>query len=476
MILQENNIFSNGKLYKHYLDFHFETNNVSFYLMFNDDNQFFVDYNDNNFEEIISKKNQFINISHNYENNSNYVSVKYDNYNIIGLNLSNQFIKKIRLDGMNTLLYLNCSDNLLTYLYLNNLKNIEEVIAHNNKLNDIEIINNNLKYLDLSNNLIETIDLSYIIYGKIVDLSYNNISELILPENCNFIKLSHNNISDFNKISFNSNGYYENLDISYNNMQLSVVNIDNLQNVNFSSNQLVNLTFSSKRLKNIILKDNKIRVLSAVNSKNIFLLDLRNNDIRDFNYINRNNFDPNGYIIIYNQNNFVDFSSKLNTVSCNVLYDMENAVRVAFEKKYSNKFLLNLKLKIRDFNSSNNYSEKLSLFVNNKFYGIDINYSNNFSYEKSIDSNDLIFDANNSDDIININIEIDLTNMFEIFLINMKISDNLLLDTFDVRNNSNKLHYFSNISFNNVVDNKTNDDIYLEIKNMIKNSAYIRMK
>ena len=57
----------------------------------------------------------------------------------------------------------------------------------------------------------------------------------------------------------------------------------------------------------------------------------------------------------------------------------------------------------------------------------------------------------------------------------MKISDNLLLDTFDVRENDNKLHYFSNISFLNYVNDKTSEEIYLDINNMITNSDYIKM-
>lgn len=475
MILQENNIFSNGKLYKHYLDFHFETNNVSFYLMFDNDNKFFIDYNDGNYEVLNSKKNQFINITHNYLESNNQISVKYNNLNIIGLNLVNSNIKKIRLDGLSTLLYLNCSDNLLTYLYLNELKDIEEVIAHNNNIGDITIVNKNISYLDLSNNIITKIDLSNILNSKIIDLSNNNISELTLPENSEFIKVSHNNISDFNKINFNENGYYNNLDLSYNNMQLAVVNIKTLKNIDFSNNKLVNLTFNSNILENLILKNNKIRVLSAINSPNINILDLRNNDIRDFSYISRNHFNPNGYIMIYNQNTFIDFSSYLDSVSSNVLYDMNNSVRVGYNKNFSNIFKLKLKLKLNNFSSENTYNEKVSFYVNNKFFGFDVNYSNTYSFNLSENSNYFQFICTSDNDIIDCNIEIDLNDIFNIFLINMKISDNLLLDTFDVRENDNKLHYFSNISFLNYVNDKTSEEIYLDINNMITNSDYIKM-
>lgn len=476
MIPHENNIFSNGKINKHYLNFSFESNNVYFYLLFGKGNKIFIDYGDGNVEEISDTDNQKIKISHSYINNQNEIAIKYDNHRIYGINVSNQKIKKIILNGSESLKYINGSNNMIKYVYLDKIKALNELILSNNLLEEIIIENTKLKYLDLSKNKISAINLEKIEDCNLIDLSNNTITTITLPEKSNTINLSNNNISDFSDVTYTEKSNFKEIDFSKNDLTAANIDIYSLESVNLSDNQLSSLSISSYNLRKIILKNNNISNFEISKNKNILFLDLRNNNITSFEYINKKIFDQNAHILLYCQKNYVNFDSYISLVNANILYDMNKAVKIAFKKINSILFNLKIILKIKNFSSENIYNEKISFFINNIFYGIDINYNGSISFATSNNSETFSFSTEYLNENIFLDITFNLANYFETILLNMKLTDNLLLDTFDIRENKNKINYFSNITFLNKVTDKLNSDIYLDIENVIKDNNYLKME
>ena len=162
-----------------------------------------------------------------------FQSIQFD---LDQLDLSWNYLTELNLVEQRKLTYLDCSNQNLTKLILNRkLIELKELKCSNNSLTNIQMINNdNLRQIDLSNNLIESLERIFL-----------NLTSRYLHT----VKLQHNRIQAIRSNTFHSKLFslYE-LDLSWNRIDLIETNAiisPNLQILDLTGNSLRNVQLES---------------------------------------------------------------------------------------------------------------------------------------------------------------------------------------------------------------------------------------
>ena len=79
--------FYNGNIYKKYFYVEYDKKYFKCYVQTNQSNQFIVDTYDNNFSQFNVKEHEFNKYQRTTQNNNNKIAFRYNNYNIVGLNV-----------------------------------------------------------------------------------------------------------------------------------------------------------------------------------------------------------------------------------------------------------------------------------------------------------------------------------------------------------------------------------------------------
>lgn len=153
----------------------------------------------------------------------------------------------------NSLVELNCIDNILTNLDVSKMKNLTELWCDRNNLTELDLSKNaQLKYLHCTNNLLTSIDLS------------NNL-------NLNWLTIGNNNISSIN-VDFLAALEYLHFDEN-NISSIDVANNSSLQSINFKGNPIYEIDLSNNlALTAVWFGDNPMTLLDISKNKNVNFL------------------------------------------------------------------------------------------------------------------------------------------------------------------------------------------------------------
>lgn len=127
---------------------------------------------------------------------------------------------------------LECKNNNDTYLDLSNM-NLTKLIVEDKYINELV----NVKYLFLNNNKLDKIDLSLFKYLEVLDISYNNLTEIInLPLTLRELCCNNNNLT-----FIESHNNLVRLECS-NNKLIELNNYPNLELLKCENNRLINIS------------------------------------------------------------------------------------------------------------------------------------------------------------------------------------------------------------------------------------------
>lgn len=149
------------------------------------------------YQIILCNINNIVLLKYNINNllhNNNLKKIIIDNLNDLKyIDINNTNIKYLTINNCNSLKIININNNQIKYLLINNCPNLEKIICSCNQIIDLNIINcNNIKYIDCSNNLLCSKSLKIIDLCKYKQLKYfNSLDNYIL--NINLNKETYNN-------------------------------------------------------------------------------------------------------------------------------------------------------------------------------------------------------------------------------------------------------------------------------------------
>lgn len=218
-----------GNKYKKKFTVQFDSSDFILKLFSQKSDSYIIDYHDGSYQNITTNQNGYLQITK-HDFFSKKISIAYDNYNINGLYFANNNAKKIILQQLRHLKYLNVSQNNLQYAVLKNCQSLTNLIISNNQLIQLDLTNNKmLQYVDISGNNIQCLNLNY--NKKLVKLSANNnlLENINIPFNVQFLNLSFNKLKN---VTFDKRSQLKYLNLS-NNLQLKniVINSSVLQKI-----------------------------------------------------------------------------------------------------------------------------------------------------------------------------------------------------------------------------------------------------
>lgn len=149
------------------------------------------------YQIILCNINNIVLLKYNINNllhNNNLKKIIIDSLNNLKyIDINNTNIKYLTINNCNSLKIININNNQIKYLLINNCPNLEKIICSCNQIIDLNIINcNNIKYIDCSNNLLCSKSLKTIDLCKYKQLKYfNSLDNYIL--NINLNKETYNN-------------------------------------------------------------------------------------------------------------------------------------------------------------------------------------------------------------------------------------------------------------------------------------------
>ena len=188
------------------------------------------------------------------------------------LNVYGNNFQTLVLPKTKTLTYLNVSGNRLRSLDLS-YYDLEEIDASSNNLNVIIFSNKQtLKKINISDNNLTKLDLTGYSKLTLLDASYNNISDLTLPQ----------------KDSFAQKYLLEELNISSNNLEiLNLLNYASLKQIIASVNALTNLTLpNTNTLEKLDISGNNLKTLDLSNcDANLTYLNAEHNELSSISLI-----------------------------------------------------------------------------------------------------------------------------------------------------------------------------------------------
>ena len=164
------------------------------------------------YQIILCNINNIVLLKYNIDNllhNNNLKKLIIDNLNDLKyIDINNTKIKYLCINNCNSLITLDINNNNIKHLLIKNCNKLEKIICSNNQLNDLNIINcNNINYIDCSNNLLcsKKNNLKVIDICKFKNLKYfNSLNNYILNLNVNkeFYNLTNKEIiiDEFTKI------------------------------------------------------------------------------------------------------------------------------------------------------------------------------------------------------------------------------------------------------------------------------------
>jgi hypothetical protein len=232
----------------------------------------YLDFNNLNNLDILTLKNINIEVIDNLP-----ISLKY----IILNKLHLKTIKNIPINCS----YLDLSNNKLSNIpNINNLIELFELKLNYNYFESIDNLPINLSILEIKHNKIKNFpNISNI---EILNLFNNYIK--VIPDNINieYLNLANNKLSIID-INYNSNIY--NLDVSNNNIVNIISLPKNIKKLNCAYNKISNIYLSRYHLKELIINNNQLTELLLKKYSKIKLLNCSNNKIKNLNLSNKNN-------------------------------------------------------------------------------------------------------------------------------------------------------------------------------------------
>lgn len=216
-----------GKKYKKNFTVQFNSDFFNMKLYSQIASKYILDYHDGNFENIETNQNGYLQINKN-TCVSKKISLAYNNYHINGLYLCKNQVKKIVLQELRHLCYLNVSDNEIQHIVVSKCVQLQSLIVNNNFLTQLDLSKNkNLKYLDVSSNQIAQLNFSN--NNKILQISANNnlLQDIKVPCSVQRLNVSNNKLKS---ISFSPLSQLRYLNIENNSdIEMLYINSRNIQ-------------------------------------------------------------------------------------------------------------------------------------------------------------------------------------------------------------------------------------------------------
>lgn len=216
------NAFFLGNTYKKYFFVEYSKQHFICYLSTNKANKFIIDTYDNNYEQLYIDNQSFYKYQRNTETLNNKFAFRYDNYNIIGLNVQNNNIEKLIIEQLKHLQLLDFSYNNLKLIAFDKNPNLYSIVGFCNKLTTIDLSKNKkLKYIDLSHNNLTEIDFRYNTNLLQAELADNQINHLEFSNSIKRLNLAGNS---FTQLIIPKDSQLEFLNIS-NNTSLTRIDV-----------------------------------------------------------------------------------------------------------------------------------------------------------------------------------------------------------------------------------------------------------
>jgi len=222
--------------------------------------------------------------------------LKVSNSNISNLTGIEAFINLIKLDfnqnqltnlnlTNNNLKFLDCSNNIITTINITNLSNLESLVCEYNQLTNIDVSQNyNLNYLKLNNNGLSSIDVSQNLVLRYLNIAYNQfISTLDVSQNTSlmFLLASNNQITS---VDVGQNNVLESIFIWNNQLtNIDVSQIPSLYTLDIANNLISNININ----QNILLNQ-----LFCGSNQFLTTLSIKNGNLNSWSYLEFSN-NPN---------------------------------------------------------------------------------------------------------------------------------------------------------------------------------------
>ena len=219
--------------------------------------------------------------------------------NLINLNLSNNKLTSLDLDGNILLEELEIYDNYISKLDLNKNLNLQSLNASSNNINILVLPKTlSLATIDISGNKLRSLNLSFYKELYNLDVSRNNLNAIILPDTkfLTEIFISENNLT---KLDVSSCTNLEYISASNNNISeliLPNASLDDkkylLKDLYIEHNNLSNLNISKyTNLEILKVNGNNISDINLNNNKKLVTLDVGNNKLKKLQIINNTNLE-----------------------------------------------------------------------------------------------------------------------------------------------------------------------------------------
>ena len=461
----------------------------------NDEDEFLMIGNDNNFdaidkdieedfplEDILIKENEIYKINirksmdkiinkdiNNINNNNNKDEKNLEQKNL-KISLNQGFDEKNNIETVNVLNYINeyinKNNNKMNYMKnsltidkshnssirnnnnMNNLNNMHSINNNNNNNN----MNNNINYLDKMNNMNNKDNLNNNIdnLNNMININ-NNINNM---NNKNFMNNANNDMNNINIMNDEIND--KNLLNKMHNNENMNNNINNMNNIN-SMNKINNMSISFKNMNNMtnnINSMNKINKMSnnINNINNNYNIANLNNNINYLNIMNNN---------INNINNMSINNMNMNNMNNNNIESINNMPNDNMNINNMNNNANNMDNMNNNTNNMNNMNNNINNMnnMNNNINNMNNNIMNNM--------NDINNNINNINNMINMNNSINSMNNINIMYNNINnFNNNNMMN--NMNNNINNMNNMNNMNYN--INNMNNNIASINSMNNINNN------
>ena len=325
--------------------------------------------------------------------------------------------------------------------------------ANNTSFNKIFNLNGiedfiNLSYLNCSENLIDSIDLSQNINLKYFDCGNNDLVNIDLSQNTDleYLKCNGNELTNIN-LDQNTDLEYLNCSGNWNNLD----SIDLSQNINlidldcgYNNISILNLT-QNQNLSHFICRNNQITNIDLSQNVSLSRLNCRNNLLTNLD-VSQN--PALSYLIAsYNQLDTLNFSqsSIIDTIDCSNnqfshldLSQNSNLKNLNCEDNLLSNLDLSQNINLKDFNCRNNLLTNLDVSQNPNL--LDFNCRNNLLTNLDVSQNPNLLDFNcsyNQLDSLDLSQNLNLTELQcrNNMLNTLDVSQNITLNHLGCRNN-----------------------------------------
>ncbi len=250
--------------------------------------------------------------------------------NVSVLRCNNNNLTNLNVNNLSSLLFLDCSYNLLTVLNISNLVNLKTLRCLSNLLTNLDVQPlDQLEDLNCSFNQLSTINVDSLINLKTLNCSNNQINSLVLSNMPNLDRVEYQ-YNQSNSITFSNVPLLKYLDCSLNfalpSLDLSTLPL--LEHLDCRYNSLTSINVSS--LSNLRYLDCGINQLSSINVaglNNLTTFYAYNNVLSSVELTNLPNLSLVG--VYNNQLTTLDFSGSTNVSSISCSYNQLATINMA---------------------------------------------------------------------------------------------------------------------------------------------------